>query len=189
MNLHPKPHAKAEIYATPTLFAEAIVAKSPENIREPSLDSKVGLSRPDENHLDRNLGRQSSTLNFHGHDTIISTEKSFKDEEPIYIEFGEGDQRNPINFSKRKKWAITAIGCFATYLLSSASSIYNMGFPSMIRDLHCTEFQATIGLSVYALGFGLTPLVTASFSEEFGRLPLYIGSGLGFLLMSPMIAL
>jgi len=64
-----------------------------------------------------------------------------------------------------------------------------MGFPSMIRDLHCTEFQATAGLSVFTLGFGVVPLVTASFSEEFGRLPLYIVSGLGFLLMSPMIAL
>ena len=59
----------------------------------------------------------------------------------------------------------------------------------MIRDLHCTEFQATIGLSVYPLGFGLIPLVTASFSEEFGRQPLYIGSGIGFLLMFPMVAL
>jgi MFS family permease len=72
---------------------------------------------------------------------------------------------------------------------ASAASVYNIGFPSMIRDLHCTQFQATIGLSVYPLGFGLIPLVTASFSEEFGRLPLYIGSGIGFLLMSPMIAL
>jgi MFS family permease len=64
-----------------------------------------------------------------------------------------------------------------------------MGFSSMMRDLHCTEFQATIGLSVYPLGFGLIPLATASFSEEFGRLPLYIVSGLGFLLMCLMAAL
>ena len=59
----------------------------------------------------------------------------------------------------------------------------------MIRDLHCTEYQATIGLSVYLLSYGLTPLVMASFSEEFGRQPLYIGSGFGFLLMAPIIAL
>lgn len=73
--------------------------------------------------------------------------------------------------------------------IASAASIYSIGFRSMIRDLHCTESQATVGLSVYPLGFGLIPLVTASFSEEFGRQPLYIGSGVGFLLMSPMIAL
>ncbi|KAG6809793.1 hypothetical protein H0H92_014722 [Tricholoma furcatifolium] len=64
-----------------------------------------------------------------------------------------------------------------------------MGFDSMTRDLNCTSFQATIGLSVYALGFGIVPLVSASFSEEFGRRPLYLGSTFGFLLMFMMIAL
>ena len=64
-----------------------------------------------------------------------------------------------------------------------------MGFSTMTRDLNATNFQASIGLSVYALGFGVVPLVTASFSEEFGRLPLYIGSGVGFLLMYMMVAL
>lgn len=59
----------------------------------------------------------------------------------------------------------------------------------MMRDLNCSEFQASIGLSVYALGFGITPLVTASLSEEFGRRPLYIGSGIGYLLMFIQIAL
>jgi predicted MFS family arabinose efflux permease len=59
----------------------------------------------------------------------------------------------------------------------------------MKRDLNCTEFQATIGLSVYALGFGIVPLVTASLSEEFGRQPLYIGSAVGFILMYMMVAL
>lgn len=59
----------------------------------------------------------------------------------------------------------------------------------MIQDLHCTQLQAATGLSVFVLGFGVVPLVTASFSEEFGRLPLYIVSGLGFFLMFLMIAL
>ena len=68
-------------------------------------------------------------------------------------------------------------------------AVYCLGYASMIRDLHCTMFQATIGLSVFTLGFGVVPLVTSSFSEEFGRLPLYIVSGIGFFLMFPMIAL
>ena len=74
-------------------------------------------------------------------------------------------------------------------MIAAVVAVYNLGFPSMIRDLHCTEFQATIGLSVFTLGFGVVPLVTSSFSEEFGRLPLYIVSGIGFFLMFPMIAL
>jgi MFS family permease len=59
----------------------------------------------------------------------------------------------------------------------------------MMRDLNATEFQATQGLSMYALGFGIVPLVTASFSEEFGRQPLYFFSGIGFLLMYIMVGL
>jgi MFS family permease len=59
----------------------------------------------------------------------------------------------------------------------------------MIRDLSCTEFQATIGLSVYPLGFGLVPMFSAAFSEEFGRQPLYFWSSIGFALMYLMITL
>jgi hypothetical protein len=59
----------------------------------------------------------------------------------------------------------------------------------MIRDLDCTLFQATIGLSMFALGIGLAPLVTSSFSEEFGRSPFYIVSSLMFMLTEVMIAL
>ena len=58
----------------------------------------------------------------------------------------------------------------------------------MMRDLNCTNFQATIGLSVYAWGFAVVPLVTASFSEEFGRQPLYVASALGYCLMFVMVA-
>jgi MFS family permease len=64
-----------------------------------------------------------------------------------------------------------------------------MGVPSMVLDLNCTEFQATIGLAVYVLGFAVVPLVSASFSEEFGRQPLYIGSLIGFILSDMTIAL
>ena len=58
----------------------------------------------------------------------------------------------------------------------------------MTWDLNCTDFQATIGFSVFALGFALTPLFTAPFSEEFGRRPLYLVSGVGFLAMHTLIA-
>lgn len=64
-----------------------------------------------------------------------------------------------------------------------------MGSPSMTRDLNCTQFQATIGLSTYPLGFGVTPLLTAPLSEEFGRNPLYFVSAFLFMLMHIAVAL
>jgi MFS family permease len=79
------------------------------------------------------------------------------------------------------------------YLLSSskasAISTYTIGILTMTRDLNCSTFEATVGLSVYPLGFSLVPLLTSSLSEEFGRFRLYIISSLLFMLTHVMIAL
>jgi MFS family permease len=74
-------------------------------------------------------------------------------------------------------------------IVGSSISTYNIGIPSMMKDLNCTEFQAAIGLSVFALGLGALPLVSTSFSEEVGRRPLYIGSLVVHMLLHLTIAL
>lgn len=92
----------------------------------------------------------------------------------------------PLRFVQRLQ--ILCVGLMTPSTAANAST-YNLGFPSMLKDLNCTQFQATIGLSTYTLGFAITPLVTASFSEEFGRQPLYIVSIIIFGLMHLMVAL
>ncbi|KDR67704.1 hypothetical protein GALMADRAFT_1073826 [Galerina marginata CBS 339.88] len=104
------------------------------------------------------------------------------------VSFSAEDRRNPVYFSKGRKWIITLVISFFTILVSSVTS-FSMGGPSMMRDLHCTHFQATLGLSLYCLGFGVSSLLAPSFSEEFGRLPLYYISAAMFLLMHLMIGL
>ena len=64
-----------------------------------------------------------------------------------------------------------------------------MGYDSMILDLNCTELQATAGLSLYALGFAIFPLILAPLSEEFGRQPLYVYSTFILVLMHLGVAL
>ena len=128
------------------------------------------------------------------------------------MEFDEGDPRDPANFSFARKWAITLTASFFSIItgasmpwisiaseplptahcipsVASSSGAYALGFPSLTRDLNATEFQATIGLSTFTLGFALVPLISTSFSEEFGRQPIYFFSGLGCLLMHMMTAL
>ncbi|KAF9461093.1 major facilitator superfamily domain-containing protein [Collybia nuda] len=120
--------------------------------------------------------------------TMFSKETQ-EDEKFIDVLFEEDDRRNPMNFSRNRKWAITIMGSMFTFLAASSATSYPLGFPSMIRDLNCTDLQATLGLSMFALGFGVIPLVTSAFSEEFGRHPLYIISTIGFSLMHLMVAL
>jgi hypothetical protein len=64
-----------------------------------------------------------------------------------------------------------------------------MGYQSMMRDLDCTQFQATVALIMMPVSFGLVPLITSSFTEEFGRLYIYIVSSFGFMITGIMIAL
>lgn len=64
-----------------------------------------------------------------------------------------------------------------------------MGVPTMVDDLHCSLFEATVGLSVYPLGFGLVPLFTSSLSEEYGRFRMYIVTVFLFTLTHVMTAL
>lgn len=74
-------------------------------------------------------------------------------------------------------------------LSAATASSFGNGTPSMVRDLNCTTFQTTLGLSLFCLGFGVLPLVTSAFSEEFGRQPLYYTSLVGLMLTHLMTAL
>lgn len=51
------------------------------------------------------------------------------------------------------------------YRSAASSSSFSISTPSLTHDLHCTELQAALGLGLYAVGFGVVPLVTSSFSE------------------------
>ncbi|RPD64471.1 MFS general substrate transporter [Lentinus tigrinus ALCF2SS1-7] len=110
-------------------------------------------------------------------------------EETIYVEFEQGDPRNPANFSYTRKWAMTIAVSFFSLIAASSSGAYALGFPSMTRELNASQFEATLGLSMWALALALVPLWSTSFSEEFGRQPIYIISGAGSVLMHLMVAL
>ncbi|KAH8832878.1 MFS polyamine transporter [Flagelloscypha sp. PMI_526] len=106
----------------------------------------------------------------------------------LYVEFEPSDPRNPANFSTKKKYAMAITACSMTAAAALAASAFPVGIPSMMRDLGCSKMMSLVALTSYNLGFAITPLITASFSEEFGRNPLYLGSQLGFMLMFLMIA-
>ncbi len=80
-------------------------------------------------------------------------------------------------------------GGLVTPPLAITAAGYILGADSMCADLNCTHLQATVGISMYTLGFGIVPLITASFSEEFGRQPLYFVAGGSFFILYLMVAL
>ncbi|PWN37832.1 MFS general substrate transporter [Meira miltonrushii] len=79
-------------------------------------------------------------------------------EEVIWVEFQKDDPENPFNFSKHRKW-------LTTILMAATAGAYVPGITISL-----------LGVSIYALGFGITPLILAPFSEVFGL--FFVGTGL-----------
>lgn len=90
---------------------------------------------------------------------------------------------------------------------AGAGSSIALGFPSMLRDLHGTEEEGAATLrfvhhlisnppfwfyssfiSLFGLGFGVVPLLTAPLSEDLGRRPLFIASIIIFALIHVVAA-
>lgn len=87
------------------------------------------------------------------------------------------DPENPFNFSRTRKWITTVLAIIFTIEVSTTAGAYVPGISSMERDLRNDNHEVSLlGISIYALGFGLPPLILAPFSEVFGRNPIYFVS-------------
>ncbi|KAI0027159.1 drug transporter [Vararia minispora EC-137] len=107
----------------------------------------------------------------------------------LQVEFEHNDPGNPLNFPTWRKWTIALIACYITSLAGSSPSGYTSGYTTMVPELHTTTYLANVALALYPIGFGITPLFTAPFSEEFGRRPVYLISGVACALSHVMMAL
>lgn len=105
-----------------------------------------------------------------------------------WIRQRDADAPSREQWSDRKKWTTTTICCAFTFLVAYCGTAFGQGSESMIRDLACSQEFATLGLSIFPLGFGLGPLFTAPLSEAYGRYPLYVVSALLYLVFFIPIA-
>ncbi|KAJ3847547.1 hypothetical protein EV368DRAFT_69013, partial [Lentinula lateritia] len=85
---------------------EDVIVKSAGGVRESNIDPMLLSSSKRPNSKEYNVKEGVAEIE------VESTEQH----DPLYIEFEQGDLRNPINFTRSKKWAITALACFSTLL-------------------------------------------------------------------------
>ena len=98
------------------------------------------------------------------------------DDDPYLAEFIPHDPRNPMLFSMWKKWAITLTVAFATLAVAFVSAAYSATIPQVIAEFHCSTEVATLGTSLFVLGFAVGPLMWAPMSELYGRQVLFFGT-------------
>lgn len=101
------------------------------------------------------------------------------EEDPFAISWIPNDPRNPMLLSTGKKVGITVVVSAAALAVAVASSTYNGAIEQVKSDLHVGNELATLGLSLFVIGFAVGPLFWAPMSEFIGRqLPFIFSLGL-----------
>ncbi|KZT12824.1 multidrug resistance protein 4 [Laetiporus sulphureus 93-53] len=92
------------------------------------------------------------------------------------------DPENPRNWSATRKWRMTAIVSFYTFVTPLASSMMAPGLPAIAEHYDVTSPTiVALTLSAFLLTFAIGPLLFGPLSEMYGRTWIYHISNLLFL--------
>ncbi|KAK9423956.1 putative Major facilitator superfamily (MFS) profile domain-containing protein [Seiridium unicorne] len=78
-------------------------------------------------------------------------------EEPFLVEFQKNDPDNPMNWSKPRKWLITAIVTLSVFSVTFASSAYSESANEIIQEFYISSEVFIAGVSLFVLGFAIGP--------------------------------
>lgn len=98
------------------------------------------------------------------------------EDDPHVVNWLDNDPRNPMSFSQATKWHMTIWVAVSTMAVAFVSSAYSGGIKQTIEEFNCTQEVATLGVSLFVLGFAIGPLLWAPLSEVYGRQVLFIGT-------------
>jgi DHA1 family multidrug resistance protein-like MFS transporter len=109
--------------------------------------------------------------------------------EEYVVEFnGHDDPLHAMNWPMRKKLATAAMLGFTTLTAAFGSSIFSAATGAIQQHFHVGSVVATLGTSLYVLGFATGPILWAPLSELKGRrFPLVIAS-FGFSVFNLAVA-
>lgn len=101
-------------------------------------------------------------------DDIINAhyDGSGTDEDPYIVAWLDDDPVNPMNYSTSLKWTITMLVAIATLAVAFVSSAYSGGIREIIVEFGAVQIIATLGISLFVLGFAIGPLMWAPMSGE-----------------------
>ncbi|KAL4914945.1 major facilitator superfamily domain-containing protein [Aspergillus aurantiobrunneus] len=95
------------------------------------------------------------------------------EDDPYSVVWIPNDPRNPQEFSATLKWFFTGMAAIATLAVALVSSAYTGGVAEIEAEFGIGSEVATLGVSLFVLGFAIGPLLWAPLSEMFGRQLVY----------------
>lgn len=82
------------------------------------------------------------------------------------VEFnGDEDPRSPKSLSTLRKWIIVLIVSSTSLCVACTSSLYTGTYEQVMEEFGSTPTVTTLGLSMFVVGLGLSPMILAPLSE------------------------
>ncbi|OCL02965.1 MFS general substrate transporter [Glonium stellatum] len=99
--------------------------------------------------------------------------------------YSENDPDNPHNWSFTKKLWISMLLLVYTFSVYIGSSLYTASEPDIVKIFGVSDVVASLGLSLYVIGYGVGPLLFSPLSEipAIGRNPQYIITYILFVIL------
>lgn len=173
--------------AASTIGDEKVTPEDTNNSSEPlSRTSTIASLTPSEARLETELQHEIEKTK-----SIPITPKKTKDGAILVDWYYTDDSDNPHNWSNRKRALIATIICLYTFVVYTTSAIYTSSTEGVMKEFGVSTLIATLGLSLYVLGYGMGPLVFSPLSEipVIGRNPVYIVTMFLFVILSIPTAL
>lgn len=88
---------------------------------------------------------------------------------------------SPFDWPKSRKNFTVWLSCIATLFTAYNAGAYSPAAAQMSEEWHVSTVAILVGITTFCTGFGVAPMVLAPFSEINGRYPVFVGSGILFL--------
>ncbi|KAJ4286087.1 hypothetical protein N0V90_013436 [Kalmusia sp. IMI 367209] len=89
---------------------------------------------------------------------------------------------SPFEWPETRKNMTIYIACFITALTAFSAGSYSPGVGQMTEEWHISSVAAFVGITMFTCGFAVAPMILAPFSEVNGRRPVFIASGILFVI-------
>ncbi|KAJ3988013.1 major facilitator superfamily domain-containing protein [Lentinula detonsa] len=92
--------------------------------------------------------------------------------------YGDDDPDNPRNWSPAKQAFVAFLISLMTFTMYIGSAIYTPSIPGIMEEFNVSLPYATLGLTLYVLGYGIGPMFLSPLQElpVFGRNSIYMAS-------------
>jgi hypothetical protein len=85
---------------------------------------------------------------------------------------------NPFLWSRTRKSFITWLSCLITVSAAYSSGSYIATADQLTQKWGISDVAYNAGITVFTVGFAIAPMALAPLSEEYGRRPVFLASGL-----------